>query len=84
MSRTTEGTKMNRIGPRMTAAAAYVAAHPGCPKLPVAIAVGPNQSTNFGYRAVDRAIAAGLIEHRGGMAGRYSLYVTDKGAAAIS
>jgi len=33
---------------------------------------------------VDRAIAAGLIEHRGGMAGRYSLYVTDKGAAAIS
>lgn len=50
-----------RIGPVMIAAAEYVAAHPGCAKLPVAEHVGPHGSRKYGYQAVDRAIAAGLI-----------------------
>jgi hypothetical protein len=70
---------MTRTGPRMAEAAAYVAAHPGCTKLAAALAVGPNQSTNYGYRTVDRAIAAGLIEARGPVTRRYSLWITAKG-----
>lgn len=74
---------MERIGPNMRAAVEYVAENPGCPKLPVARAIGPHGSTKFGYEAVDRAMRAGLIEHRGGMAGTYSLYVTEKGETLI-
>ena len=74
--------KQRRIGPVMLAAVAYVARHPGCPKLPVAEAVGPHGSRNFGYRAVDRAIVAGLIDAAG--TGPYSLTVTVTGAAALA
>jgi hypothetical protein len=70
-----------RIGPVMTDITRYVAAHPGCPKLHPARACGPNGSTKYGYAAVNRALSAGLIEHRGGMGASYQLYVTDKGAA---
>ncbi len=53
---------MKRPGPKMLAAVAYVAAHPGCPKLAVAKHVGPNGSTRFGWQIVGRAIKAGLID----------------------
>lgn len=66
----------------MRAAADYVAAHPGCPKLPVARAVGPHGSTQFGYRSVDRAIGAGLIVARGDGWTRYRLYAPGAAPAA--
>ena len=60
-------------GPKMLAATAYVAAHPGCCILPVAEAIGPNGSRRYGYQAVHRAIDAGLIVAERGTSGRYSL-----------
>lgn len=50
-----------RIGPRMIDAANYVLRNQGCSMLDVAQYVGPNGSTNYGYRTVHRAIDAGLI-----------------------
>jgi hypothetical protein len=76
-----------RIGPGMLAAAAYVASSPGCPKLPVARAVGPNGSTRFGYAIVDRAISAGLIEHRPTCvpgAWPYCLHITERGEQILA
>lgn len=54
--------KAKRIGPRMESCAAYVARNPGCHPVDVARAVGPNGSTQYGYRIVGRALAAGLIK----------------------
>lgn len=66
-------SKTGKPGPAMTAAAAYVAAHPGCTKKDAAEACGPHGSLRYGYQAVDRAIAAGLITAR--LRGfRYALY----------
>lgn len=49
----------------MQLAADYVALHPSCPKIGPALYVaprGPNAvGLGYGYRAVDRAIRAGLI-----------------------
>lgn len=68
-----------RIGPKMAWARDYVAAHPGCTKHEVSRAVGPHGSNAYGWRIVQRAMAAGLIEHRDGpRADRYYLYA--KGA----
>ena len=67
------GTKTTRIGAKMAAAAAYVAAHPGCTKMAAAAEIGPNGSLAFGYRAVDRAISAGLIRAESSSR-RYFLY----------
>ncbi len=64
-----------RIGVRMQAAVNYVRANPGCAILPVAEAIGPHGSRQFGYRAVHRAIKAGLIAYTLER-GRYSLTVT--------
>lgn len=50
-----------RIGSKMTAAAEFVAANPGCTKMAAADAIGPNGSRRYGYSAVDRAIRAGLV-----------------------
>jgi hypothetical protein len=64
---------MKRIGPCMQAAVSYVRSHPGCAILPVAVAVGPHGSTQYGYKTVHRAISAGLLTytiHKG----RYQLY----------
>ena len=52
---------MRCVGPQMAAAAAYVAAHPGCTKQAVSLAIGPHGSNAYGWRAVQRAIGAGLI-----------------------
>lgn len=56
---------MNRIGPQMRAAVAFVKLNPGCAILPVAkyLAIGARFGTNnaHGYNPVHRAIAAGLI-----------------------
>ena len=54
---------MNRPAPRtrMIAAAAFVRANPGCAILPVAEAIGPHGSRQYGYRTVHRAIRAGMI-----------------------
>jgi hypothetical protein len=52
----------HRVGPKMREAVLVVAAFPGCTKLTVADSVGPHGSHQFGYRTVDRAIAAGLLD----------------------
>jgi hypothetical protein len=65
---------MKRIGPSMQAAVEYVAAHPGCAILPVAKAVGPHGSAQFGYRSVHRAIKARLLVATRAN-GRYALTV---------
>ena len=51
----------------MTQAAEFVRANPGCAILPVAEAVGPHGSRNYGYRTVHRAIKAGMIRATGGV-----------------
>jgi hypothetical protein len=63
------------IGPKMNQAVDYVARNPGCAILPVARYVGPHGSIKFGYRAVHRAIKAGLISCSPKTKGRYSLTV---------
>lgn len=62
----------HRIGRQMIRATNYVAANPGTCILPVALAIGPNGSTRYGYAAVHRAIRAGLIR-ADYAAGRYVL-----------
>ena len=66
--------EMTRTAPRtrMIQAAAFVRANPGCAILPVAEAVGPHGSRNYGYRTVHRAIRAGMIRATVSN-GRYSL-----------
>jgi hypothetical protein len=66
-------TKAPRIGPAMTAAAEYVASHPGCTQQQAAIAIGPNGSHAYGSRAVQRALRAGLIFDDGQRRNGYSL-----------
>jgi hypothetical protein len=68
-------TAPRRIGPVMARAVDYVRQNPGCRILPVAERVGPNGSRKFGYRAVHRAIRAGLIVATKDAHGRYSLEV---------
>lgn len=65
--------RTHRIGPRMEQAASYVASHPGCYKVDVAREVGPHGSLRYGYRTVDRAIAAGLIHAQRQPDGTYRL-----------
>ena len=79
-----------RVGPKMRLVAEYVAANPGCPKIGPARYASPypGQPANrcglqFGYRAVDRAMAAGLVA--GQLAGaRYSLRLTEAGRKLIN
>lgn len=71
-------TRTKRIGPKMEMAAHYVATHPGCSKAEVSYAVGPHNSNAYGYWIVQRAMAAGLVEHRDGPdPRRYYLYAVD-------
>lgn len=77
--------KPKRIGPTMLATVAYVAANPGCPKHWPAIFLGPHGSAQYGYRLVDRTLAAGLIEDRAAPGtARYALHVTPAGAALLA
>lgn len=73
-SATNQSNTMTRTAPRtrMIQAAEFVRANPGCAILPVAEAVGPNGSRNYGYRTVHRAIRAGMIRATISN-GRYSL-----------
>jgi hypothetical protein len=58
--------RRHRTGPRMQAAADFVAAHPGCAKIDAARHVAPHGTAlAYGYRSVDRAIAAGLVTAAG-------------------
>jgi hypothetical protein len=67
-----------RIGPKMRAAALYVALHAGCTKMQVADQVGA--SRRYGYDVVNRAIAANLIAANYlPRCGKYELYVTTAG-----
>jgi hypothetical protein len=78
-------TKRPRVGPAMREVTAYVAANPGCPKLWPALFCGPHGSTQYGCRAVDRALAAGLITDRSGPGeARYALHVTPAGTALLA
>jgi hypothetical protein len=69
----TSTAKAPRIGFKMTAAAEYVASHPGCTQQECAIAIGPNGSHAYGSRAVQRALRAGLIYDDGQRRHGYSL-----------
>jgi hypothetical protein len=55
-----------RIGPRMRQIIAYVASNPGCTKMAAAYSLiyHGRTSNRFGYAAVDRALATGLILQR--------------------
>lgn len=50
-----------RIGPRMQQAYDYVRKNPDCTKYAVARAIGPHGSQFYGWRALQRAIEAGMI-----------------------
>lgn len=63
-----------RVGPRMIDVAAYVARHPGCPKLHAARYVMPGRGLQYGYRSVNRAINAGLVRAENIHRSRYALY----------
>jgi hypothetical protein len=71
MNTTSKSSK--RIGHRMAALAAYVAANPGCSMLAAAEHVGPHGSRQFGYRTAHRAVRAHVVHAIKG-AGRYRLY----------
>ena len=80
-----------RIGPKMMIVLAAVAADPGKPKIGAALQAQPypwkgmRGGLAYGYRSVDRAIAAGLVEavkaHPRAIA--WSLTITDAGRAAL-
>jgi hypothetical protein len=76
-------TKKVRVGATMFAVLAVVADNPGCAKIVPARAAGPHNSTQYGYRSVDRCIAAGLITATLAP-GRYELAITDTGAAVLA
>ena len=52
------------IGPRMAQVAELVRLYPGRPKIFYARKVGPRGSLFYGYRSVNRAIKAGLVQAR--------------------
>lgn len=75
-----------RVGDRMLAAAEYVAANPGCTKSEVSVWVGPHGSNAFGWRIVQRAIGAGLVNagQHPRRSDAYALTVTNRGAWAVA
>ena len=77
------GKKINRIGPRMREALAYIDAHAGCSAVEVARRVGPNGSTRYGYRIVHRCIAAGLVSNLAPRGPWYRLHLTPLGASEL-
>lgn len=73
-----EGLDMTRIGPKMAQVVDYVSRHPGTPMHPVSVHVGPHGSNGYGWRTVQRALNAGLIENRpqhAKRAGQWALFV---------
>lgn len=81
--------KARRIGPKMRRVIEYVSASPGCAKIGPAWYASPYPGKplrtcglGYGYRAVDRAISAGLVaaELHGS---RYALTLTDAGRKAL-
>lgn len=66
-----------RIGPKMEAARRFVEAHPGRYAIETAQAVAPEYKPTFGYKVIQRALAAGIIraESEGF---RYRLYPVDR------
>lgn len=62
-----------RIGPKMAIAVAIVERHQGCCKKFVAEKIAPNGSLMYGYRPVNRCIAAGLIRAERLPSGTYRL-----------
>lgn len=50
-----------RVGPRMWQAYNFVRCNPDCSKYAASKAIGPNGSRFYGWRALQRAIHAGLI-----------------------
>lgn len=70
---------MRRIGPAMQRVVRYVSHHPGCSALACARTIGPHGSVQFGYRAIHRALVAGIIADDGrdvGRTHRYALVAT--------
>lgn len=79
---------MTRIGYQMLNAISVVAEKPGCCKKYVAeiITPCPDPARNwaYGYGPVNRSIKANLIEaRRTKKGGRYELYLTEAGRAAL-
>ena len=74
-----------QVGPKMHSAVKLAASKIYQSKKELAEAVGPNGSTDYGYRIVDRCIRKGLItrpdpDHdKANPHGRGAIYATDKG-----
>lgn len=64
---------VRRIGPKMLATYEYVRLHRGCSQYEVSKAVGPHGSNFYGWRTVQRALAANMITAVK-VGGRYRLY----------
>jgi len=81
--RTTEDSE--QVGPKMHVAVQAAAKRAWQSKKELAEYVGPNGSTDYGYRIVDRCIRKGLITHpdsdheKANPHGRGAVYATDKG-----
>lgn len=81
-----------RTGHQMLAALRFVAAHPGCAKIDVALALHPGssrilpQSFGAGYATINRCIAAGWVSAGFVAQSRapiYSLVLTTEGLAFL-
>lgn len=74
-----------QVGPKMHSAVQAAARKVWQSKKELAEHVGPNNSTDYGYRIVDRCIRKGLIcrpdadHERANPHGRGAVYVTEKG-----
>jgi len=81
--RTTE--EGEQVGPKMHSAVKLAASRVYQSKKELAESVGPNGSTDYGYRIVERCISKGLIcrpdpEHeQANPHGRGAIYATEKG-----
>jgi len=86
--RTTEDGE--QVGPKMHSAVVNAARRAWQSKKELAEFVGPNGSTDYGYRIVDRCIRKGLIsrpdpEHEAANPhGQGAIYVTEKGEQYLS
>ena len=74
-----------RIGRAMAAVAFYVSAHEGTSMMSAASYAGPHGSLNYGYRAVHRAIDAGIVVARRSWVPqrKWDLYSAETGLAFV-
>lgn len=77
------GRALPRVGPKMIQSVQVVRALPGRPKAEIARLVGPHGSLGYGWRTIQRCIAAGLIRD-GGTPTRAALHCTYLGRSLVT